>query len=81
MQQNKTYAQILESQGFFKEAFVIYKNLLQKNPQDKEIKEALKRLKKIRTKFKGVNPNIKNFFIKMDESQFNEFEEWLIKGF
>ena len=81
MLQNKTYAQILESQGFFKEAFVIYKNLLQKNPQDKEIKEALKRLKKIRTKFKGVNPNIKNFFIKMDESQFNEFEEWLIKDF
>jgi len=31
MQQNKIYAQILESQGFFKEAFVIikiyYKNI------------------------------------------------------
>jgi len=81
MQQNKTYAQILESQGFFKEAFVIYKTLLQKNPQDKEIKEALKRLKKIRTKFRGINQKALNFFIKMDESQFNEFEEWLIKDF
>jgi superfamily II RNA helicase len=81
MQQNKTYAQILESQGFFKEAFVIYQNLLRKNPQDKELKVALKRLKKIRTKFNGTNNNIKEIFINMDENRFSEFEEWLIKGF
>jgi hypothetical protein len=41
MQQNKTYAKILESQGFFKEAFAIYKNLLKEYPNDKEIKQAL----------------------------------------
>jgi superfamily II RNA helicase len=81
MQQNKTYAKILESQGFFKEAFVIYQNLLKKNPQDKELKIALKRLKKIRTKFNGINNNMKEFFIKMDENNFLKFEEWLIKGF
>jgi len=81
MQQNKTYAQILESQGFFDESFVIYKNLLQKNPKDKEIKSALKRLKKIRTKFNGTNSNIEEFFVKMDENKFNKFEQWLIKGF
>jgi len=81
MLQNKTYARILESQGFFDEAFVIYKNLLQKNPNDKEIKESLKRLKKIRTKFNGVDKKAKEYFIKMNESQFYEFEKWLIKGF
>ncbi len=81
MQPNKTYAKILESQGFFKEAFVIYQNLLKKNPQDKELKIALKRLKKIRTKFNKINNNMKEFFIKMDENNFLEFEEWLIKGF
>jgi tetratricopeptide (TPR) repeat protein len=81
MQQNKTYAKILESQGFFEEAFVIYKKLLKQNPEDEEIKTALKRLKKIRTKFNGTNNNIKEFFIQMNENQFNEFEKWLIKGF
>jgi predicted transcriptional regulator len=81
MRQNKTYAKILESQGFFKEAFVIYKKLLDKNPQDKEIKFALKRLKKIRTKFNGVNKQKKEFFIKMRENDFYKFEEWLIDGF
>jgi superfamily II RNA helicase len=81
MQQNKTYAQILESQGFFKEAFVIYQNLLKKNPQDKELKIALKRLKKIRTKFNGIDNNMKDFFIRMDEDNFLEFEKWLISGF
>jgi len=79
MQQNKLYAQFLESQGLFDEASVIYKQLLQKNPNDAEIKNALKKLTKKR--FKGVNKKALNFFIKMKEPKFNEFERWLIKGF
>ena len=47
MLQNKTYASILELQGFFEEAFVMYKSLLKKYPDDMEIKMALKRLKNI----------------------------------
>jgi len=81
MQQNKTYAKILESQGFFKEAFEIYKKLLKENPNDIDIKNALKRLKKIRKKFNGVDEKAKEFFIKMNENQFYEFEKWLIKDF
>ena len=79
MLQNKTYASILESQGFFNEAFVIYKNLLKKNPNDIEIKKALKRLKKYRTKFSGTNEEMKQFFIEMKtDEEFRKFEEWLI---
>ena len=79
MLQNKTYARILESQGFFKEAFVIYKKLLKKYPNNIEIKKALRRLKKYRTNFDGVNEDMKDFFIFMNtDKEFNEFEEWLI---
>jgi len=79
MQQNKTYAKILESQGFFKEAFAIYKELLTKYPNDIEIKQALKRLKKYRAKFKGVNKEKKEFFIYMqNDDEYKKFEEWLI---
>jgi hypothetical protein len=80
MQQNKTYANILESQGFFKEAFVIYKNLLAENPNDLEIKKALKRLKKYRVSFKNVNEKMRDFFIFMHtDEEFKKFEEWLIE--
>ena len=79
MQQNKTYAKILEQQGFFNEAFVLYKKLLKKYPNDKEIKQALKRLKKYRSSFDGVNTKMRDFFIYMqDENEFRKFEEWLI---
>jgi len=79
MRQNKTYAKILESQGFFKDAFAIYKNLLQMYPNDKEIKQALKRLKKYRSSFDGVNKEMKDFFIYMQsEEEYRKFEEWLI---
>jgi len=79
MQQNKTYAKILEQQGFFNEAFVLYKKLLKKYPNDIEIKQALKRLKKYRSKFEGVNTKMRDFFIYMqDENEFRKFEEWLI---
>ncbi len=80
MLQNKTYAKVLESQGFFKEAFAIYKKLLKKYPNDIEIKQALKRLKKYRNKFDGVNEKMKNFFINMEsEEEFKKFEEWLLE--
>ena len=81
MQQNKLYAQILESQGFSKEAFEIYKKLLQQNPNDIEIKNSLKRLKKIKPKFKATNKKALEFFIKMKENRYYDFEKWLIKGF
>ena len=80
MLQNKTYAKVLESQGFFKEAFAIYKKLLKKYPNDIEIKQALKRLKKYRLTFDGVNEEMKQFFIEMEtKEEFKKFEEWLLE--
>ncbi|NPA54891.1 MAG: tetratricopeptide repeat protein [Epsilonproteobacteria bacterium] len=79
MQRNKTYAKILEQQGFFDEAYQIYKELLQVSPNDTQIKQALRRLKKLRTKFIGVNEKQRDFFVQMQtDEEFREFEEWLI---
>jgi len=79
MLQNKHYAQLLLQQGFFDEAFLLYKKLLAKYPNDIEIKESLRKLKKIRLSFKGVNQEKKQFFIEMkSDEEFKEFEEWLI---
>ncbi|MEO1924250.1 MAG: tetratricopeptide repeat-containing protein [Nautiliaceae bacterium] len=72
----KTYAQILENQGFKYEALEIYKQLLKKYPNDKELKEAIKRLKS-RKKFKGVNIIKLQEFDKINQKNRYEFEKWL----
>jgi tetratricopeptide (TPR) repeat protein len=72
----KTYAQILENQGFKYEALEIYKQLLKKYPNDKELKEAIKRLK-ARKKFKGVNIIKLQEFDKINQKNRYEFEKWL----
>jgi tetratricopeptide (TPR) repeat protein len=81
MQQNNSiYAQILESQGFVKEALEIYEKLLENNPNDKELKETINRLKNARKKFDGVDIKKRDFFIKMKSNKdFIKFEEWLAK--
>ena len=57
----------------------MYKKLLKKYPNDIEIKQALKRLKKYRSKFDGVNKEMRDFFIYMqNDDEFRKFEEWLI---
>ncbi|WP_456470502.1 tetratricopeptide repeat protein [Caminibacter sp.] len=72
----KTYAQILENQGFKYEALEIYKKLLKKYPNDKELKEAITRLKS-RKKFKGVNIIKLQEFDKINQKNRYEFEKWL----
>ena len=72
----KTYAKILESQGFKREALEIYEKLLKKHPNDIELKEAIERLKK-RKKFKGVNILRLKEFDKIDQKNRYEFEKWL----
>ncbi len=71
----KTYAQILEIQGFKKEALEIYENIAKKNP-DKEILEAIDRLKK-RKKFDGVNIIKLKEFNNINQKNRYEFEKWL----
>jgi len=72
----KTYARILESQGFKKEALEIYQKLLEKNPDDKELKENIQRLQK-RRKFENVNVLKLKEFDNIDENNKFQFEKWL----
>jgi len=72
----KTYALILESQGFKKEALSIYQKLLEKSPNDKEIIESINRLTK-RKKFKDVNILKLKEFENIDENSRFKFEKYL----
>ncbi len=72
----KTYARILESQGFKNEALEIYQKLLKQNPKDKELIENINRLLQ-RKKFNGVNMLKLKEFDSLNEKNRFEFEKWL----
>jgi len=75
-----TLASIYELQGLKSEALEIYKDLLKKDPNNKEAKVAIKRLSGLRKKYLGVNEDMKKFFVNMNsEVEFLEFERWLAK--
>jgi len=76
MFENKTYALILESQGFFKEALEIYKKLLKKYPNDSSIKREIERLLK-KYKFEDVNVLKLKEFNEINEKNRYEFEKYL----
>jgi len=79
--QTLTLANIYELQGLKEEALDIYKEVLKKNPNNSDAKIAIRRLSGMRKKFLNVNPQMKEFFLKMDtEVEFNEFERWLLKA-
>ncbi len=72
----KTYAQILQSQGFKQEALGIYKKLLRLNPNDEELKKSIKRLQE-RKKFEGVNILKLKEFDTINEKNRFDFENYL----
>ncbi len=72
----KTYAKILESQGFKHEALKIYTKLLKKYPDDKELKESISRLQ-TRKKFEDVNIVKLREFDKINQKNRYNFEKWL----
>ena len=79
MLQNKRYALILESQGFFKEALEIYEKLLKTYPNDKDIKQSIKTLIN-RTHFEEIRDiNILKLqeFENINEENRYEFEKYL----
>jgi len=76
MFENKTYALILESQGFFKEALEVYQNILLQNPTDTSIKKEINRLLK-RNKFEGVNVLKLKEFDNINKKNRYEFESYL----
>lgn len=78
--QTLTLANIYELQGLKEEALEIYKEILKKDPSNSDAKIAIRRLSGMRKKFLGVNKEMKDFFVQMEESvEFNEFERWLLK--
>lgn len=75
-----TLASVYELQGLKNEALEIYKEILKKNPKNKEAKVAIRRLSGIRKKYMGVNEEMKQFFVDMDSDvEFMEFERWMVK--
>jgi tetratricopeptide (TPR) repeat protein len=78
--QTLTLANIYELQGLKEEALEIYKEILKKDRSNSDAKIAIRRLSGMRRKFLGVNQQMKEFFVTMDESvEYNEFERWLLK--
>ncbi|MBN2896366.1 MAG: hypothetical protein JXK05_10820 [Campylobacterales bacterium] len=78
--QTLTLANIYELQGLKEEALEIYKEVLSREPSNSEAKIAIRRLSGMRRKFLGVNKEMKDFFIRMeDEIEYIEFERWLLK--
>lgn len=75
-----TLASIYELQGLKEDALDIYKDILKKEPNNKEARIAVKRLSGIRKKYLGVDEDMKKFFINMESDvEFLEFERWLVK--
>jgi len=75
-----TLAQIYELQGLKSDALEIYKEILKKDPKNSEARVAIHRLSGIRRHFKGVDEEMKRFFVGMDsDAEFAEFERWLSK--
>lgn len=78
--QTLTLANIYELQGLKEEALEIYKEILKKDPSNSDAKIAIRRLSGARKKFLGVNKEMKDFFVQMDDVvEFTEFERWLLK--
>lgn len=75
-----TLAAFYELQGMKEEARDMYKDILKKEPTNKEARSALRRLSGIRKQFRNVNEEMKDYFINMKtDDEFIEFERWLLK--
>jgi len=78
--QTLTLANIYELQGLKEEALEIYKDILKRDPSNVDAKIAVRRLSGMRKKFLGLNTEMKDFFVQMEDGvEFNEFERWLLK--
>ncbi len=73
-----TLASIYEFQGHKEDALEIYKDILKKEPHNKEAIAAVRRLSGIHKKYNGVNTQMRDFFLSMKtEIEYREFERWL----
>lgn len=75
-----TLASIYELQGFKDEALLIYEEILKREPNNFEAKQALTRLKKQSKAFNGVNTKAKMFFVNAKSNEeLKTFERWLMQ--
>jgi len=74
-----TLASLYESQGHKREAFEIYWEICEKEPENKAAFRALERLIRERKTFINLNPSITKKFIKMSKKEhLRAFEKWLM---
>lgn len=72
-------ANIYELKGEKEKAMKIYRNILNKNSNNKYAEESLRRLATKKIDVSDLNKDMCNFFIKADsKDELNEFERWLI---
>ena len=75
-----TIASIYEFQGHKEDALKIYKEILMKDPSNKEAIAAIRRLSGIHKKYSGVNTQMRDFFVDMQSDiEFKELERWLVR--
>lgn len=73
-------ASLFEIQGLKDKALEVYKNILKNDPQNKEAIAGIRRISGVRKKFRGVNEDMKQFFVSMNtKDEFIKFERWLVK--
>ncbi|GAD19244.1 tetratricopeptide repeat protein [Helicobacter fennelliae] len=73
-----TLAHIYEIQGHKQEAIVIYEEILRKNPNDKQARSSIVRLKTDQCKFTGLNKEKFLLFVNaQSDEDYLQFEEWL----
>ena len=69
----KIKAKLLESQGYFVEAYDIYKELLTKNPKDEFLNNKVKF-------YSNINVKVLEFFVRMKKQEdYEKFKKWLYK--
>lgn len=75
-----TKANIYELQGYKSEALDIYKEILHKDPYNKEARLAIERILGMRKKFENTNEEMRDFFDNLScDVEIKEFERWLLK--
>lgn len=75
-----TLASIYELQGFKDEALVIYEEILNKDPNNFEARQAITRLKKTKKSSIQVNQKAKLFFVNArNTEELKTFERWLMQ--
>lgn len=73
-----TKALIYESQGYTDDALIIYKNILQTDPKNKDALDAIKRLGGIKKPQENINKDMLELFLSNDNEKIKKFKEWLV---